>query len=103
MLYRKIKKYVKTKYFYLINLLPLFNYVLTFLMLKGKSNLKSISEITELLKDNYVAAWEDREQQLKHHIYNDKNNKIILKVIYSDITNEIVWIEISSTGYTHSS
>ncbi|MEH7351777.1 hypothetical protein [Gottfriedia acidiceleris] len=66
-------------------------------IINGKSNLKYISDITELLKNNYNEAWEDRGQELKYHSYYDKNQKIIFKVVYSIVSKEIVWVEIKST------
>ncbi|PGZ92170.1 hypothetical protein [Bacillus sp. AFS029533] len=66
--------------------------------INGKSNLKYISEITDILKHNYKEAWQDREQELKYHSYYDKNQKIIFKVVFSIVTKEIVWVEIKSTG-----
>ncbi|MFB7142752.1 hypothetical protein ACFCYN_24460, partial [Gottfriedia sp. NPDC056225] len=68
-------------------------------IINGKFNLKYISDITELLKNNYKEAWEDREQQLKYHSYYDKNQKIIFKVVYSIVTKEIVWVEMKSIDY----
>lgn len=66
-------------------------------IINGKSNLKYINDITELLKNNYNEAWEDRGQELKYHSYYDKNQKIIFKVVYSIVSKEIVWVEIKST------
>ncbi|MFD4707003.1 hypothetical protein ACFWM3_19350 [Gottfriedia sp. NPDC058432] len=66
-------------------------------IINGKSILKYISDITELLKNNYYEAWEDRGQELKYHSYYDKNQKIIFKVVYSIVSKEIVWVEIKST------
>ncbi|WP_129688308.1 hypothetical protein [Gottfriedia acidiceleris] len=66
-------------------------------IINGKSNLKYISDITELLKNNFNEAWEDRGQELKYHSYYDKNQKIIFKVVYSIVSKQIVWVEIKST------
>ncbi|WP_088011233.1 hypothetical protein [Gottfriedia acidiceleris] len=66
-------------------------------IINGKSNLKYISDITDILKHNYKEAWQDREQELKYHSYYDKNQKIIFKVVYSIVSKEIVWVEIKST------
>ncbi|MEH7399375.1 hypothetical protein V7148_00145 [Gottfriedia acidiceleris] len=66
-------------------------------IINGKSNLKYINDITDILKHNYKEAWEDREQDLKYHSYYNKNQKVIFKVVYSIVSKEIVWVEIKST------
>ncbi|PEL08321.1 hypothetical protein [Bacillus sp. AFS017336] len=66
-------------------------------VIHGKSNLRFISDITSLLRSNYKEAWQDREQQLKYHSYYDKTHKLIFKVVYSVVTNEIVWVEVKSS------
>lgn len=67
------------------------------IIINGKSGLKDINSVTKLLGNNFKESWEDREQRLKYHSYYDKHNEIILKIIYSDVTKELVWLEMSST------
>ncbi|PGZ94351.1 hypothetical protein COE51_22760 [Bacillus pseudomycoides] len=68
-------------------------------IINGQSGLKDINSVTKLLGNNFKESWEDREQRLKYHSYYDKNNKIILKIVYSDVSKELVWVEISSNKF----
>lgn len=85
-----------------VNTDQLVNYIFGFfdenkVIINGKSDLKNINDITKLLGNEFKEEWEDKEQKLKYHSYYDKNKKIILKVVYSDVTKELVWFDISST------
>ena len=85
-----------------VNDKQLVNYLFGFfneneIIINKKSGLKDINSVTKLLDNNFKESWEDREQWLKYHSYYDKNRKIILKIIYSDVSEELVWLEISST------
>ncbi|MBE5108595.1 hypothetical protein IGI01_26130 [Bacillus thuringiensis] len=85
-----------------VNDKQLVNYLFGFfseneIIINEKSGLKDINSVTKLLGNNFKESWEDREQRLKYHSYYDKNRKIILKIIYSDVSKELVWLEISST------
>lgn len=61
-----------------------------------ESNLHNINDLKRVLGANYKESWKDREQDLKSYTYYDKDNEIILEIVYSDYTKELVWIEISA-------
>ncbi|MHB8061935.1 MAG: M56 family metallopeptidase [Ruminiclostridium sp.] len=60
--------------------------------INGSTKIDLIEGITSLLGDNYLDKSQDREQQLRKHIYYDREAGVVAEFVYADHTRDLAWI-----------
>ncbi len=60
--------------------------------------ISTIEEVTELLGQNYLDKSQDREQQLRKHIYYDSETGIVAEIIYANYDGYVAWVTLWKLG-----
>lgn len=70
----------------------------TIISINENINLVKITNIEDILGNNYKDKWYDKEQGLRTHIYYDYDNNIKADFIYSNYDNNLIWIKLKNTN-----
>jgi hypothetical protein len=68
------------------------------LSINSHTGVFSIEDVTSLLGDHYLDKAQDREQQLRKHIYYDSATGVAAEFIYANHTRDFAWIVLKKLG-----
>jgi beta-lactamase regulating signal transducer with metallopeptidase domain len=67
------------------------------LSVNGDTGIAKIEDVSRILGDNFLDKSEDREQQLRKHIYYDAGTGIAAEFVYANHTRDFAWVVLKMT------